>query len=57
MAPTTMNAPAICSGATAWPRTAQAMPSTAIGSKFITAALFTAPRRGSSTNMAVIAVP
>ncbi len=57
MAPTTMKAPRICSGETAWPSASQAMPSTAIGSKLRATVLAAPPSRGRMTNSEVIALP
>ena len=55
--PTTRSAPAICPGAIDWSNTAQAMNKAITGSTFMMGELPTAPRRGSTVNRIVKALP
>ena len=57
IAPITTTMPPICTGRSVWSSSSQPSVNAAIGSKFINAALLTAPMRGSNTNRLVIAVP
>jgi len=56
-APTTISAPATCTGAMLWPSRAQASTRAATGSTFMMGELPTTPSLGSSVNMMVKAVP
>ena len=56
-APTTISAPANCSGLTTWPSISQASNNAATGSTLRIGELLTAPSLGSSVNTAVNAVP